>query len=334
MSHGNRSRMWAGNVVGAVTPTTEIREGGEQQILQHLLELKQQICGPPISEIAFDRFASEYIDRVASRLAKRTVETKRSHVRRLVRFFGSRPISSITPADLLDLRDSMGRAGLNSATSNRNFSTLSVILEEARARNHARENPMRDIKRARETKRAIPHLPTDDQRRLIRACFQVDLRCGASAWFLLETGLRTGEFLRMLWDRSISFDPPEIFVADSKTGSPRRVPMSPAATRALIMLRRARDERGDCWSLQHVSPWKDHSQLGNYFRRARKQVGLDWIHVHDLRHLRAVNWELEGHPLPRIKRWLGHTNLTTTAVYADHVESAELSRDVALGRAC
>lgn len=40
------------------------------------------------------------------------------------------------------------------------------------------------------------------------------------------------------------------------------------------------------------------------------------IHAHQLRHARAMQMLRAGVPLPHIKEFLGHANITTTSIYA------------------
>jgi integrase len=53
-------------------------------------------------------------------------------------------------------------------------------------------------------------------------------------------------------------------------------------------------------------------------RRARRAIGLPDLRIKDFRHLAAIGWVKSTVPLTRIQKWLGHSSIEQTAVYADH----------------
>ena len=87
-------------------------------------------------------------------------------------------------------------------------------------------------------------------------------------------------------------------LADTKNGEPRIVPMH----------RKIR-----CCS-NVVLP--DQSRISKHFRDARKLVGLDWLHFHDLRHSAASAMINEGVDLYTVGAVLGHKTAASTQRYA------------------
>ena len=122
------------------------------------------------------------------------------------------------------------------------------------------------------------------------------------------SGLRLGEIVRLkpasVVDGVIRLD------ADTKTGRPRSVPAHPALADALARL--------------PLPVGKERIQQG--FTQARKAVGLDHVHFHDLRHSFASLLVQAGVPLYTAGLLLGHASTRTTQRYAhladDHLRAA------------
>lgn len=68
----------------------------------------------------------------------------------------------------------------------------------------------------------------------------------------------------------------------------------------------------------------------NLMKRIGAKAGIEKrVHPHGLRHSHAAELAAEGVPVNVIQRQLGHSHLTTTAVYLNHVAPAQV---IALGR--
>ena len=152
----------------------------------------------------------------------------------------------------------------------------------------------------------------------------------------VETGLRRGELLHLRWldvdlraglvhvrayhDRrhGIQFKP--------KDTDARAVPLSPTA-RALLRQRSiARtDENDSALVFPSSRTWKvrDGRQLYRTFKKYVRLAGLpDELHFHSLRHTFASWLASGGTPIVTIQRWMGHSKIEQTMVYADLLPSA------------
>jgi integrase len=87
-------------------------------------------------------------------------------------------------------------------------------------------------------------------------------------------------------------------LADTKNGEPRIVPMH----------RKIR-----CCANVALP---DQSRISKHFRDARKLLGLDWLHFHDLRHSAASAMINEGVDLYTVGAVLGHKTAASTQRYA------------------
>ncbi|UMU20461.1 site-specific integrase [Herbaspirillum seropedicae] len=113
------------------------------------------------------------------------------------------------------------------------------------------------------------------------------------------SGMRMSEILRA--ERTH-----DAFVLDeTKNGEPRIVPMH----------RKIR-----CCA---KVPLPDQSRISKHFRDARKLVGLDWLHFHDLRHSAASSMINEGVDLYTVGAVLGHKTASSTKRYA-HLATSSL----------
>ena len=117
-----------------------------------------------------------------------------------------------------------------------------------------------------------------------------------------------------------------------RTGIFRAVPVPPALLEALDLVHGIRERqgrrgngRGDrLWPWSRMSGWRA-------VHAAMEAAGLDGPHASPkgLRHAFGVAAVSAGIPLNLVQKWLGHAQLTTTAIYANAVGAEE--KDIARG---
>ena len=132
---------------------------------------------------------------------------------------------------------------------------------------------------------------------------------------LLLTGCRKSEILTLRWSE---VDGDMLRLAEAKTG-PRTVWLSEAAQAVIARQRRT----GSAFVFPSPrDPTRPQScQLG-LWHRARREVGIEDVRLHDLRHTVASQAVAKGVPLPTVARMLGHAQPTMTLRYA-HVGDRE-----------
>jgi integrase len=154
----------------------------------------------------------------------------------------------------------------------------------------------------------VEHLPeqrrervvSEDEFQRLRAECDGELR----RWIdvLWHTGCRAGEVDRIQ---------PDGWIAKTKNGEARRVPLNATAKAAL------------------ESGFESASRaLGQRFRNAARRAGLEDVRPHDLRHSCAVRLRRKGVDLVVIKELLGHKSWQMVSRY-QHVGSDELMAAVA-----
>jgi integrase len=143
----------------------------------------------------------------------------------------------------------------------------------------------------------------------------------------IETGLRKGELLGLTLT-SLDLRRRELHLEETKTSSPRRVPLSP---KALETIREIMEER-DRPRSPYLFSKADGSQFGNpkkAFTNACRRAGIENFRFHDLRHSFASWFVQAGGDLYRLSRILGHTTLQMSSRYA-HLRTDDLHEE--LGR--
>ena len=128
------------------------------------------------------------------------------------------------------------------------------------------------------------------------------------------TGCRRGEILNLTWGE---VQGRKLKLTDSKTG-PRIVWLGQEARAVLDGLPRGKKD-------ELVFPFKGQSvsAIDWFWRKLRRDAGLDDVRLHDLRHNYASLAARSSETLPMIGSLLGHRQVSTTARYA-HLDDTSL----------
>lgn len=176
----------------------------------------------------------------------------------------------------------------------------------------------------------------------------------------LTTGLRRAEILGLRWSdvdlkEGVLFvrqtlqrtDAGLIFVPPKTHRSTRPLPLSALALRALKKQRaRQAKERlaaGELWTdhdlvfTSTIGTPMEPRNVNRRFEELRAKAGLDWLHLHDLRHAFATFLLDEGEELRTVMELLGHSTIRMTADTYGHVlptraRNAAKAIDRALGQ--
>ena len=215
----------------------------------------------------------------------------------------SRRASSVDNEAVLELVRQLKARGLSPATVNRHLSTLSVMLRLGQDLGEVKSLPrMRYQKEAEHRTRVLTFEEEDQLFGCLPTEHTVQLCC-----LLVETGLRLGEALKLDWD---DIGGQELLVTQTKTGRPRRVPLTKRAFEAL----RATPD-GRTGPFQTLTPSKVH----HAWNRAKEAAGFHndpELVPHALRHTYASRLVQAGVDLVTVKTLLGHSNLQQTMRYA------------------
>ena len=117
-------------------------------------------------------------------------------------------------------------------------------------------------------------LQHDEEHRLIKAAETYGGQIGQLIRFALETALRRGEISKMRWEH-VDFKTKVLLVPETKTGTPRRIPLSKNAMSILVALPRQID--GRIWDMAVDS-------ITGAFNRVCAKAEISGLRFHDLRH--------------------------------------------------
>lgn len=135
----------------------------------------------------------------------------------------------------------------------------------------------------------------------------------AAIRFLLFTGVRRSECLRLRWDE-VDFERNVLRLRDSKTGS-KIVPLNVAARTVLEGV--PRDPENAYVFASPKNPGRPLHDINKPWMAVRERAGLGDVRLHDLRHNFATHAVGLQHSLPVIGSLLGHKSQATTQRYAE-----------------
>lgn len=227
-------------------------------------------------------------------------------------------MAALTPKVVAAYRDERLKK-VKPATVIRELTYLSAII------NHARRewdiniaNPVTLVRKPPSPQGRDRVLTTDEEARLLAAMIPTERR---SVWLLpatilsLETAMRRGELIELRWS-NVNLDAQTAYLAITKNGTARTVPLSKKAVSILADLPRSIDG----W----VIPVKGNT-LHAAFRKACKRAGIKDFHWHDLRHTAITRLAQKLSNLIELAAVSGHRNLGMLKRYY-HPSAADLAR--------
>ncbi len=239
-------------------------------------------------------------------------------------YFGSRPISRITPYDIKSWRkhraDFITRRGtrIKIASLNRELAFLKAMFNMAVEWGWLQESPARKI---RKLKGEVSRLRILTQEELTRLLNHADAYLKPIIITAVSTGMRKGEILNLKW-QEVDFKNGFIRVSKSKNGKARDIPMSPYLSSMLRGLESSRLAGGYVFCHKSGERIRD---IYTVFDRARRRAGLKDFRFHDLRHTAASLFAAGGCDIVTLQYILGHSSIMMTQRYA-HLIPGRLQR--------
>jgi site-specific recombinase XerD len=179
----------------------------------------------------------------------------------------------------------------------------------------------------RPARRLPPEVLTDAEVcTLMRACGRhtpTGIRNRALIALLYRTGLRISEALS-LYPKDLDLDDGVVRVLHGKGGRSRTVGIDPGAAAVIerwldTRYRLGLNGRQPVFCTLHGNAMAD-AYVRVMLKRLAARAGIEKrVHAHGLRHTHAAQLRAEGVDIAIISRQLGHSSITTTARYLDHI---------------
>ncbi|MHB8252365.1 MAG: tyrosine-type recombinase/integrase [Acidiferrobacter sp.] len=156
----------------------------------------------------------------------------------------------------------------------------------------------------------------DEQARLLASAQACGGEIGPIITWAIETAMRRGEIAAMRWEH-VDRETRTLLIPDTKTGTPRTIPLSPAALAVLGAL--PAKVRGPVWSLRPDS-------ITQAFRRVCKAAGITGTRLHDMRHEATSRlFEKQGFNAMEVSSITGHKSMQMLKRYT-HLRAEDLAK--------
>lgn len=172
-----------------------------------------------------------------------------------------------------------------------------------------------EIERTRTRQRVVERLSREEERRLIQAAYRDKSGHGLLIKTLFQTGARVSEFIN-LRARDLFFEEAMILIHKAKGGKSRYVPFLPDLAQELRTHLGER-ESGHLFESNRHLPYSARRVQQIVKAVAEKAKINKRVSPHLLRHSVATTLLEHGMPIEQIQKFLGHTKLETTPVYAE-----------------
>ena len=211
--------------------------------------------------------------------------------------------------------------GNSSSTINRKLTALRVLLRTAMEHEWIDRVPRLPV--LKERKHRVVYYSAEEELKILETLRAMDChRQACLVEFLLDTGLRVSEALKLKWAQ-VHVDAVEVL--DSKNGDDRRVPLTKRASLAIV--RQGRDDLGGPW---HGLDYESHIRTAwANVRTAMGRQDDEQFVLHGLRHTFCSRLVQRGVQLQAVKELAGHKCLQTTLRYA-HLAPSNLRDAVAV----
>ena len=218
-----------GHYIKAAIPEARTKAEAEQ-VQTHI---KRAIFDDKYNRAAGNKDFTEFVDEVFvpwAKASKRSWQDDEERARPLKAFFEGKRLRDITPMLIEKYKqqrlntDTLHKRKRSPATVNRELQVLSKVYSMADDNGLVETNPMRRVHRLREALARERYLTDDEENQLFAILVgrRAHIRPIVVA---LQTGMRQGEILGLTW-KNVDFEQKTIYVAHTKTGRPRKLPMN------------------------------------------------------------------------------------------------------------
>lgn len=261
---------------------------------------------------------------------------------------GAYTLADITPARIAEYRDRLligttrYKRSRSPATVNRYLAAISHLFTiTVNEWGWLDDNPIRKVRRPKESRGRVRFLADDERIRLLEACKRSNNpHLYAVVVMALSTGARKNEIMSLTW-KDIDLKRGLITLNETKNGERRGLPLASHALELVNKLASVRridtnllfprlipqttgaKQDGDRQTNEQA---KLPADIRNAFVNAVKAAGIEDFRFHDLRHSAASYLAMNGASLAEIAEVLGHKTLQMVKRYAhlSHAHTASV----------
>lgn len=179
------------------------------------------------------------------------------------------------------------------------------------------------IKRTKVRKTVVQRLSREEEKKLITQAYRDNSQNGLLLKMLFLTGARVAEFVSMKVE-DFFFDEQMILIEKGKGGKSRYVPILPELAQELRTHLGGRSTGYIFESNRHTR--FTTRRIQQIVKETAERAGITKkVHLHLLRHTVATFLLEKGMPLEQIQKFLGHSKIETTQIYAE--STTEMIKD-------
>ena len=266
--------------------------------------------GPRLGE-----WSTRYLESVQHPNTRRRYTCSKAN---LITFFGElAQLSHISASRIGDFKQLRRAEGIKAATLNRDLRFLAQILKQAERERYIAKSPfvLNKFFLNEGPERRKPHILTWEEQEKLLAVAPPRIR--ALTVLGVETGMRTGEMLRLEWEH-IDFLNNVLQVQESKTPSGiRSVPISAFCKLELLRWRSLIGPEYSKWVFPTLSNRRHQLQGGRKaWASALNKAGIPFFPIYNLRHTFASRMTAAGVSPITIAQMLGHASTQIVPRYA------------------
>jgi integrase len=284
--------------------------------IEHEMDVGSFISRAAAESTTLSELIDRYVDEVTP--LKKGVVPESCRLRAFQRHpLASRFVATLRGSDFARYRDKRLQK-VSPSTVRRDLSCLSHVFEVARKEWDVYcANPLRDIKMPGENKARDRRLNPGEEPRLLDAC-----RKARNPFLLpvvhlaIETAMRRSEILGLRWEH-VDLHRRTAQLTDTKSGTPRTVPLSTSAMVALQKLPRSINGQ--------VFPGLTGEAVKLSFGRATRRANIQNLRFHDLRHEATTRLFEKGFNVMEVASITGHKDLRMLRRYT-HLSAEDLAK--------
>ena len=269
--------------------------------------------------IGRDKTFKDMMDKLmAEHAPKVSVSTQSSYatsLKHLNPYFCESGLLSISSKMISRYKVFRNSEGAAPASVNRELSMLTKALNLAvKEWEWLRDNPASKVPKDKENNERDRWITKDEEKIILDNSPEW---IGEIVVFLLNTGLRLEESLSLEWSR-VNLLRRTILIRETKNGSPKTLPLNKIALGVLNQRSRVKSLRNDLVFISCRGKKVNRHFLRKRFYDVLKEVGIENLWLHDLRHTFATRLAQAGVDLYKISKLLGHKDIRMTQRYAHH----------------